>query len=94
MVARRRIVVSSQERISGEGYSFTVGTPAFQNGSGFQGQPQVRFALEWCAPITGLKGVEPDSLSILLCSPSIQQSNSYKSWDPANNDSFLAILKA
>jgi hypothetical protein len=55
--------------LSGEKYAFTVRTPAFQNGSGFQGQPHVRFALEWCTPITGFTCVEPDSLSIMLCSP-------------------------
>jgi hypothetical protein len=93
MVARR-IVVSTQERVSGEKHAFAVRTPAFQNGSGFQGKPHVRFALEWCTPITGFKGVEPDPLSIMLCSPSIRQSNSYKSWDPANNDSILALLQS
>jgi hypothetical protein len=93
MVARRSIVVSSQDHESGEGYSFTVRMPTSQNGPGFQGQPQVRFALEWCTPITGLKGVEFDPLSILFCSPSTQQSCSHKSWDPANNDSVLALLQ-
>jgi hypothetical protein len=90
----RRIVVSTQERLSGEKYAFTVRTPAFQNGSGFQGQPHVRFALEWCTPIIGFTGVEPDPLSILLCCPSIRQTNTYMSWDPANNDSILAMSLA
>jgi hypothetical protein len=80
--------------LSGEKYAFTMRTPAFQNGSGFQGQPHVRFALEWCTPITGFTSVEPDPLSILLYSPSIRQSNSYKRWDPANNDSVLDLLQS
>jgi hypothetical protein len=93
MVARR-IVVSTQKRLSGEKYAFTVRTPAFQSGSCFQGQPHVRFALEWCTPITGFTGVEPDPLSIMVCSPSVRQSNSNTSWDPSNNDSILALLQS
>jgi hypothetical protein len=35
MIARM-IVVSSQKRFRGEGYGFTVHTPAYQKDSGFQ----------------------------------------------------------
>jgi hypothetical protein len=90
-------VLSSAERLSGEGYAliaFTIRTPAFQNGSGFQGQPHVRFALEWCTPTSGFKGVEANPLSILLCSQSIKQSNSYLGWDPANTISVPTLLQS
>jgi hypothetical protein len=93
-VVARIIIVSTLRRLSGETYTFTVRTPEFHNGSGFQGQPHVRFALEWCTPIAGFKNVEPDPLLFMVCSPSIQQSNSYKSWDPTNNDSVLALLQS
>jgi hypothetical protein len=43
--------------------------------------------------ITGFKVMEPESFLIMLCSPSIQQSNSYKNWDPDINDSILALLQ-
>ena len=92
--ARRRIVVSSQERLGGTAAAFTVRTPAFQNGSGFQGQPRVRFALEWCTPVSGFQGIAPAPLSLLLCSPSVQQSNTWKSWAPADNDAVLALLQS
>jgi hypothetical protein len=78
-------------------YAFAVHTPAFQSGNGFQGQPHVHFALEWCTPITPSTGFKasytrpPFALNLL---PSIQQSHSYKRWDPANNDSVLACLQS
>jgi hypothetical protein len=94
MTASRRIVVSSAERCRGEGLPHRSKRPAFQNGSGFQGKPHVRFALECCTPITGMKGVELDPLAIMHCSPSIQRSNSYKTWETGNHDAVLAFMQS
>jgi hypothetical protein len=94
LAARCKIVVSSKERIGGTAAAFTVRTPAFQNGSGFQGQPRVRVALEWCTPVSGFQGIAPAPLSLLLCSPSVQQSNTWNSWAPADHDAVLALLQS
>jgi hypothetical protein len=55
--ARRKTVVSSYERLGGSTAAFTVRTLTLQNGSGFHVQPRMRFALEWCTPVSGFHGI-------------------------------------
>jgi hypothetical protein len=54
----------------------------------------VRFALEWCTSVSDFQGIAAAPLSLLLCSPSVQQSNTFKSWAPADNDAVLALLQS
>jgi hypothetical protein len=90
MVARK-IVVTTQERLRREKCALPVRTPAFQNGTNYQGQPHVRFALEWYTPVTGFKVVEPDQAC--CAHPRSSNQNFHKSWDPANRDSVIAPLE-
>jgi hypothetical protein len=71
MVARK-IVVTTQERLRREKCALTVRTPAFQNGTNYQGQPHVRFALEWCTPVTGFKWWSPIKHVVLTVDPVIK----------------------
>jgi hypothetical protein len=83
------IVVSSKNRLGG---AKRAPLPcARQNGSGFHGQPRVSFALERCTLVSGFHGTAPAALSLVSCSPSNRQSNTFKSWAPADNDAVLAL---